>query len=68
MGGAIVVEPWRKSGSHVVVHGAPWPAQVLLNGQPIAAERLEYLAPTRSLVIALPDAATARLEIVARDE
>jgi hypothetical protein len=68
MGGAIVVEPWRKSGSHVVVHGAPWPAQVLLNGQPIVAERLEYLAPTRSLVIALPDAATARLEIVARDE
>jgi hypothetical protein len=65
---SIVVEPWRTGGSHVVAHGAPWPAEVRVNGQPVAADRLEYLAPTRSLVIALPDATPARIEIVARRE
>ncbi len=65
---AFLVEPWRASGSQVVVHGAPWPAKVLLNGRPLDEQRLEYLAATRSLVIALPDATPARLEIVPRGE
>jgi hypothetical protein len=63
-----MVEPWRVDGSHVVVHGAPWPAEVRVNGLPVVAERLEYLPRTRSLVIALRDATPARIEIAERAE
>jgi len=62
------VEPWRVDGSHVVVHGAPWPADVRVNGVPVVAERLEYLPRTRSLVIGLNDATSVRLEIAGRGE
>lgn len=62
------VEPWRVDGSHVVVHGAPWPAEVRVNGVPAVAERLEYLPRTRSLVIGLKDATSVRIEIMGRGE